>query len=54
MTSLTMQLLKERVKAATWDQMEVQSRACKSVRSEKMIFNYSIRKRNTQEYKRLS
>jgi hypothetical protein len=34
--------------------MEVQSRACKSVRSEKMIYNYSVRKRTGQEYKRLS
>ena len=53
-TSLTMQLLKERCKNSTWDQMEVQSKACKSIQSDKLIYNYAIRKRTPAEYRRLS
>ena len=53
-TSLTMQLLKERCVQNTWDQMEVPSEACKSIQSDKLIFNYSIRKRTPQEYRLLS
>lgn len=54
LTSLTMKLLKERVVANTWEQMEEQSRACKSIRSEKLIWNYGIRKRKPEEYRLLS
>lgn len=53
-TSLTMQLLKERCKASTWDLMEIPSKGCKSIQSEKIIFNYAIRKRTPAEYRRLS
>lgn len=53
-TSLTMQLLKERCKNTTWDQMEVQNRGCKSIQSDKLIFNFAIRKRTPVEYRRLT
>ena len=53
-TSLTMQLLKERVTKSTWDQMKVHSRACKSIRSDKMIWNYAIRNRTEPEYRLLT
>ena len=33
--------------------MEVQSIACKSINSDKLIFNYAIRKRSPMEYRRL-
>lgn len=49
-----MQLLKERCKASTWDLMEIPSKGCKSIQSEKLIFNYSIRKRTPVEYRRLN
>ena len=53
-TSLTMQLLKERCKNSTWDQMDVQSKGCKSIQSDKLIFNYAIRKRSDAEKRRLT
>ena len=33
--------------------MEVQSTACKSIQSDKLIFNYAIRKREPKENRRL-
>mmetsp|Transcript_16750 Transcript_16750/g.22589 ORF Transcript_16750/g.22589 Transcript_16750/m.22589 type:complete len:124 (+) Transcript_16750:729-1100(+) len=48
-TSLTMQLLRERCINSTWDQMEEPQRACKSIQSDKLIFNYSIRKKTGPE-----
>ena len=53
-TSLTMMLLKERCVNNTWEQMEVPSKACKSIMSDFLIYNYSIRKRNPVEYRLLS
>jgi len=53
-TSLTMQLLKERCINSTWEQMEVQLKACKSIQSSKLIWNYAIRKRTPTEYRLLS
>ena len=52
-TSLTMKLLKERCTNQTWDKMEVQQEGCKSIQSDKLIYNYSIRKRTDQEFRRL-
>lgn len=53
-TSLTMQLLRERCRNSTWDLMKVKSTGCKSIQSEKIIYNYSIRDRTPVEYRRLS
>lgn len=53
-TILTLELLKERVKERTWNKMEVPSESVKSIQSDKLIFNYSIRKREQQEQRRLT
>ena len=52
-TSLTMKLLKERCTNQTWDKMEVQQEGCKSIQSDKLSYNCSIRKRTDQEFRRL-
>lgn len=48
-TSLTMQLLRERCISSTWDQMLEPQRACKSIAGDKLIYNYAIRKKTPQE-----
>ena len=50
---MTLELLRERVKERTWDKMEVKSKACKSIQSDKLIWNYAIRKREPNENRRL-
>jgi len=45
-TVLRLELLRERVKESTWDKMEVQQKAVKSIKSDTLIFNYPIRKRS--------
>lgn len=44
-----MMLLHERLKSNTYDTMLVQSKACKSILSDKMLFNFSIRKLRIEE-----
>ena len=53
-TILTLELLKERVKERTWNKMEVPSESVKSIQSDKLIFNYAIRKREQHEQRRLT
>ena len=50
-TSLTFMLLRERCIRETWDTMEDKHhlKACKSIMSEKLIYNYAIRERSPQE-----
>lgn len=43
-TALKLELLREKVKAATWDKMEVANRAVKSLKGETKLFNYTVRK----------
>lgn len=52
-TTLTLELLRERVKTSTWDKMDIQSTAIKSIQSDKLIFNYAIRKKESKETRRL-
>ena len=47
--TLNMMLLRERLKTNTWETMEIQSKACKSILGDKMLFNFSIRRRRTEE-----
>jgi hypothetical protein len=42
-------LLRERLKTNTYDTMLVQSKACKSILSDKLLFNFSIRKPRIEE-----
>lgn len=53
-TVLRLELLRERVKESTWDKMEVQSRAVKSIQSDTLIFNYPVRKRENNEMRVLN
>lgn len=53
-TVLKLELLRERVQQTTWDKMEVQSKAIKSIKGDTLIFNYSIRKRTPEEVRRLT
>lgn len=48
-TVLRLELLRERVKQSTWDKMEAQSKAVKSIQSDTLIFNYPVRKREGKE-----
>lgn len=50
---LRLELLKERVKQITWDKMEVQSKAVRSVKGDTLVFNYSLRKKTPEESRRL-
>lgn len=52
-TILRLQLLRDRVKAATWDTMEVPQKAIQSIQSDTLIFNYPIRKRTGPEMRKL-
>jgi len=53
-TVLRLELLRERVKKSTWDTMEVPQIAIKSIQSDRLIFNYPIRKRTPAEERRLN
>lgn len=53
-TVLRLELLRERVKQSTWDTMEVQQKAVKSIQSDTLIFNYPVRKRVNNEMRRLN
>ena len=46
---LRLELLRERVKQSTWDTMDVQQKAIKSIQSDTLIFNFPIRKRLSHE-----
>ena len=48
-TSLKLELLRERVKQSTWDKMDIQNKAIKSVKGDTIVFNYAIRKRAADE-----
>ena len=48
---LVLELLRERVIESTWDKMDVQSKAIKSISTETMLFNFSVRKRTPAEQK---
>jgi len=52
-TQLQLELLKERTQELTWDKMEVQAKAVCSIRSDMLVHNYGIRKKETQETRRL-
>jgi len=52
-TVLRLELLRHRVKQSTWDKMEVQQKAVKSIQSDTLIFNYPIRERTSKETRRL-
>ena len=53
-TTLKLELLRERVQQSTWDKMEVQNKALRSVKGDMLVFNYGIRKRSTEEQRRLN
>lgn len=53
-TVLRLELLRERVKQSTWDTMDVQQKAVKSIQSDTLIFNYPVRKRVNNEMRRLN
>ena len=42
-TVLRLELLRDRVKKSTWETMEVQQKAVKSISSDTLIFNFPIR-----------
>ena len=48
-TTLKLELLKERVQQSTWEKMEVQNKAVRSIKGDMLVFNYGIRKRNAEE-----
>jgi hypothetical protein len=53
-TVLKLELLRERVQQSTWDKMEVQNKAVRSIKGDMLVFNYGIRKRNPEEQRRLN
>ena len=53
-TTLKLELLRERVQQSTWDKMEVQNKALRSVKGDMLVFNYGIRKRSAEEQRRLN
>lgn len=53
-TTLKLELLRERVQQSTWDKMEVQNKALRSVKGDMLVFNYGIRKRSAEDQRRLN
>lgn len=53
-TTLKLELLRERVKQSTWDKMEVQNKAVKSIKGDTLVFNYAVRKKEAGEQRRLN
>ena len=54
--NLRNEVLKQRIKERTWDTMEIQSTGCKSLNTEKIIYNFQVRKQTKlelDEYNRL-
>lgn len=45
-TTLKLELLRERVQQSTWDKMEVQNKATRSIKGDMLVFNYAVRKRD--------
>jgi hypothetical protein len=45
-TTLKLELLRERVQQSTWDKMEVQNKAVRSIKGDMLVFNYAVRKRD--------
>jgi hypothetical protein len=52
-TVLRLELLRERVMESTWNTMQTQQTAIKSIQGDTLIFNYPVRKRLPQELRRL-
>eukprot|EP00347_Sterkiella_histriomuscorum_P023011 403336298 len=50
---LELELLRERVQQTTWDKMDIQNKAIKSIKGDMLVFNYGIRKRAPEEHRRL-
>lgn len=50
-TNLRLEMLRERVIDTTWNKMEVNSTALKSIQNDSLLFNFSIRKREPSEQK---
>lgn len=53
-TTLKLELLRERVQQTTWDKMDIQSKAVKSIKGDMLVFNYGIRKKTPEEVRRLT
>lgn len=53
-TVLRLELLRDRVKKSTWDTMEEQQKAVKSIQNDTLVFNYPIRKREEHEERRFN
>lgn len=53
-TNLRLELLRERVIDQTWNKMEIQSKAVKSIQGDTLLFNFGIRKKTPQEQKILN
>lgn len=52
-TNLKLEMLRERVIDSTWNKMEINSTAMKSIQNDSLVFNFSIRKRSATENKTL-
>ena len=52
-TNLKLEMLRERVIDSTWNKMDVNSTAMKSIQNDNLLFNFSIRKRTPVEQKTL-
>lgn len=50
---LELRLLRDKTKQTTWDIMEVKSTAACSLNTDRLIFNYAIRKKTVKEDKKL-
>lgn len=48
-TNLKLEMLRERVIDSTWNKMDVNSTAMKSIQNDNLLFNFSIRKRTPVE-----
>jgi hypothetical protein len=44
-TNLRLELLRERVIDQTWNKMETQSKAIKSIQADTLLFNFGVRKK---------
>lgn len=51
---LELEVLRDRVKNTTYDKMEIQNKAIKSIKGDMLVFNYGIRKRSPEELRRLN
>ena len=51
-TVLRLELLRNRVKKSTWDTMEEQQKAVKSIQNDTLVFNFPVRNREENEQRR--